>query len=562
MASITGKTHLFFVTSPRSPYKMRNELKTLAENFSGRKWNSQLQTEFYEKLASESFFTGTLAGDIGFKARDRITRAPKALGLVDLSPQVQLTPAGNAYVYGSHPHEAFTRQLLKFQFPSPYHTDKGNTFFIKPYLELLRLIYELETLSKDEIAAFVIQLTHLEKYNEVKHKIEIFRQNGANLDRRKTSYNRYFDEIFTREAQLIYSEQIDSGSFHLRETRSTTKTGFIHTKKKNHKDYADAAIRYLRETKLVSLKSGRSNRIYIPDDKKKEVAFILETVPREPHLTQTVPEYKEYLFNRENPILQVDDREYLTGAILKLSMDTPIAKLRRLSLDDLKVAYEKLNYENLEAIITKQLAQLQKYINYDDIVDTYERIKTKRIFDAPLMMEWNTWRAFAMLDDGQILGNFRLDDTGTPLSTAAGNQADITCEYTDFDVLVEVTLSGGKRQYEMEGEPVARHVGDWQKQSDKDVYCIFIAQKLSPATLAHFYTLHQYGTAYYGGIVRIIPLGLEDFRLMLKQAYFAKNRPTASTIKAFVQQASNLANEAFDEEDWQNSIRLLVSSWV
>ena len=166
MATISGKPNLFFVNSPRSPDKMIDEVKVLVENFAGEKWvrNRQLQEDFYKQLASEDFFTGTLTGEIDFKARERITRGPKSLGLVDLSPQIALTDAGRAYVYGKRPHEIFTRQLLKFQFPSPYHIDKEAVFFVRPYLELFRLIYDLETLSKDEIAAFATQLIHFNKY--------------------------------------------------------------------------------------------------------------------------------------------------------------------------------------------------------------------------------------------------------------------------------------------------------------------------------------------------------------------------------------------------------------
>ena len=55
---------------------------------------------------------------------------------------------------GTRIDEAFTRQLLKFQLPSPYHTQSSKIEFkVKPYLELLRLINDVGSLSKTEIAA-------------------------------------------------------------------------------------------------------------------------------------------------------------------------------------------------------------------------------------------------------------------------------------------------------------------------------------------------------------------------------------------------------------------------
>ncbi len=564
MAVITGKTHLFFVTSPRSPYKMRDEVKLLVEQFSGQKWerNRQVQIDFYKKLADEAFFTGTLTGELDFKARDRITRAPKALGFVNLSPKIALTDAGNAYIYGKRPHESFSRQLLKFQMPSPYHQDRGNSFFIKPYLELLRLVYELETLSKDEIAAFMTQLINFNKYDEIKDKIKRFRENVIQLDRGKTNYKRYFDEVFSTEISELYAIKIDSGDIQIRESRTATTKKFIRTKKNNHKDYADAAIRYLHETQLVSMKSDRSTRIYIPEEKKAEIIFILENVPREPQHIDDIVKFKGYLFDSAHPVLYTDDQDRLIDSLLNLSVKQTRAELLKLPIETVKDIKEGVIQEKQNAVIAAQINQLQLYEDYDDILATYQDIKKREVFDAPLMMEWNTWRAFAILDDGDAIGNFRFDDVGAPLSTAAGNRADILCQYTDFDVLVEVTLSSGKRQYEMEGEPVARHLGNHQKQSSKETYCIFIAQKLNPAALVHFYMLHQYKTAYYGGTVRVIPMSLPDFQLMLEQAYRCRVKPTSSTIRTFVQKASQLALDVGDEVEWYDGVKALTAVWV
>jgi hypothetical protein len=41
----------------------------------------------------------------------------------------------------------------------------------------------------------------------------------------------------------------------------------------------------------------------------------------------------------------------------------------------------------------------------------------------------------------------------------------------------------------MEGEPVARHYGNVKRESNKPVFCLFIAPKVSEGTLAHFHNL-------------------------------------------------------------------------
>lgn len=97
----------------------------------------------------------TYPKDPALAARDRITRAPKALGFVQLKPFIQLTNAGNQLVDQKRLPELFTKQLLKFQLPSPYHTQSPTVNFnVRPYLELLRLINELGSISKTEIALF------------------------------------------------------------------------------------------------------------------------------------------------------------------------------------------------------------------------------------------------------------------------------------------------------------------------------------------------------------------------------------------------------------------------
>src|SRR5690606_21029355 len=105
--------------SPRTPFKMRDEIKLLIDNFQGKKWDKETQTAFAEKLSESDFFEGKIEKNLDFAARDRINRSPKALGFVNLSPVVELTSAGKQFLYGKRPEEVFLRQLLKFQLPSP-----------------------------------------------------------------------------------------------------------------------------------------------------------------------------------------------------------------------------------------------------------------------------------------------------------------------------------------------------------------------------------------------------------------------------------------------------------
>ena len=171
---------LFFTTSPRSPQKMIPEIRLLHEKFNGKKWNNQIQEAFIDELAQSSFFEGVGSpSNKAFSARDRINRAPKALGFIDLKPTIALTEAGEALVFGKRPQEIFLRQLLKFQLPSPYHIEDNEisgSFWVRPYLEILRLIRELGYLTFDELKIFALQLTDYRKFNQIKSRISSFRE--------------------------------------------------------------------------------------------------------------------------------------------------------------------------------------------------------------------------------------------------------------------------------------------------------------------------------------------------------------------------------------------------
>lgn len=109
MAILSNKV-LFFTTSPQTPTKMIPEISLLHENFEGNLWNKITQEQFIHKLAASSFFKGKGSpSDKAFSARDRINRAPKSLGFIDLKPHITLTDAGKTLLFGKRPQEIFLR---------------------------------------------------------------------------------------------------------------------------------------------------------------------------------------------------------------------------------------------------------------------------------------------------------------------------------------------------------------------------------------------------------------------------------------------------------------------
>lgn len=549
---------LFVTTSPRTPSKMIPEIQLLAEEFSGKKWNKENQIAFMLRLKNENFFNGQGDKDPAFSARDRINRAPKALGFVKLSPVIELTPAGEELIQTRRTEEIFLRQLLKFQLPSPYHRQKeeGGVFWIKPYLELFRLIRHFGTLRFDELMIFGLQLVDYREFDNIVDKIEQFRIEKV---KHQGNYKVFRGEYLKKELIGIYNEEIVSGRTKTRESSDNSTDKFISTKASNLRDYADACFRYLRATGMVNISSiGKS--ISIVPESIDDVDYFLRNTEQTPCFVNDENNYAEYLGNNSTPKLLTDNRDLL---LTKLKKEFGYSKkYSGMPIMRLKDILDTKTIERKEQIISTQISEVKNYKFYDDIQDTFSQIEAKTMYDAPLMLEWNTWRAMTMIDGGEIKANLKFDDYGSPMSTAQGNMSDIICDYGEFGLCVEVTLQVGQRQYESEGEPVARHLAKFKKETNKDAYCLFIAPTINDACIAHFYALHKMKISYYGGTSIIIPLPLTLFRKMIEDSYKANYIPTPSNIRNFFEYSTKVANETKDEKEWYKQIEHIASQWL
>ena len=558
MAKSIDSKVLFITTSPRTPEKMIPEIDLLSKNFEGKKWNTETQIAFMELLRNENFFNGSGNNDPAFSARDRINRAPKALGFILLEPTIKLTESGKALISAKRKEEVFLRQLLKFQIPSPYHTpsEKAADFYVKPYLEILRLIYTLGTLKFDELMIFGLQLTDYREFNNIVKKIEKFR-----IDREKTSKKYREFKYYTQmnELQEIYSSELAKGETSTRESNIATAKKFLQTKASNMHDYADACIRYLRATGLVSVSHiGRS--LSILPEKKIDVEFILNNISREPVFIDDKAKYLDYLGNSELPKLLTDNKDSL---LQKIREENPREQIQEsVTIHELKEKLDDLIITKREKLIQSQIAEIKDYKKYDDIQTTFTQIEENDIYDPSLILEWNVWRGMTMLDGGNIKANLKFDDFGNPMSTAQGNMADIVCDYETFGLTVEVTMASGQKQYEMEGEPVSRHLAKFKKETGKEAYCLFVAPTINEACIAHFYGLHNLNISYYGGKSVIVPLPLNVFKKMLEDSFKASYTPNPQQVKSFFEYSKSIASESHSEQEWYNKIVEKALNWL
>lgn len=561
MASLNNNRMLFFTTSPRTPFKMIPEIELLDSNFSGQKWNKHTQAGFIELLSQEGFFNGKGSkNNLDFSARDRINRAPKALGFVNLNPTIELTEVGKLFVTSKRKEEILLKQLLKFQFPSPFHTQptKGNAdFWIKPYLEILRLIYHFGTISFDEVMLFGLQMTSYKMFDNIVKKIEDFRIDKIKYQGKYKLFKANIQEdIILR----LFDEEINSGQIKTRESNEKSIKKFISTKVSNMRDYTDACFRYLRSTGIVNV-SQRGRSLSIATEKIADVEFILSTVDRNPIFIDEEEKYKEVLYNSTLPALYTDNEEVLIQKLMEYT-SMPSSQISKLSFHEKKERLFEAIEDKKQSILNQQIVNIKDYKQYDDIMNTFDDIEQKNVLDIPLMLEWNTWRAMTMLDGGTIKANLNFDDNGMPMSTAQGNMADIFCNYEEYGLTVEVTTAGGQKQYEMESEPVSRHLAKYKKETGKEAYCLFIAPKINEACIAYFFMLHKTNIAFYGGKSVIVPIDINTFKKMLTDSYKVDYQPNSKQVKSLFDYSLEVAEKADNEVEWYTKVTEKALNWL
>ncbi|MDO4338669.1 MAG: AlwI family type II restriction endonuclease [Eubacteriales bacterium] len=294
----------------------------------------------------------------------------------------------------------------------------------------------------------------------------------------------------------------------------------------NFLDYSDMNMRYLRISGVLQRK-GRG-MIITPAKHILAEKLAKSTSNEESILIQ----YKRLCKGAELPTDNVDTAKALLNDLMKQMKGRQI--LFDVSDLPLNTAAEiNIARQRLENILsqTDEIQYAKEQCNqWQEIADYMELLIKgggKRTYDddnvievpkdeTPAYLEWILWRASLAIDHMvnkpyEVRG-FKLDSDFFPVSAAGGGKGDLYCEFNDFTILTEVTMSTSSRQEAMEGEPVRRHVSDAVLKYDKPVYGIFIAVKIDTNTAETF----RHGIWYARGDVKqrldIVPLTLAQYR--------------------------------------------------
>jgi hypothetical protein len=585
-------------TSPRSPYKIREELILLAK-FEGKTWDNKLQADFGKVLAESEKFEGKVPRTPDWVGRARFGTM-KFWGFVfkDRSGKLQITDAGRQLMSGKREDEIFTKQFVKWQYPDNQHNGNeypASHFDLHPFIATLRILKRVQYLTKDEIALFLFTMTKNEQALKVASEIQGFRKALSKVKYR-VAKKKYLALNFRKQVLRYYNAEIKS----LIESRKQTTLferdlrglraknrkrleDFISKHRNRFYDYADALIRYFRYSQLISLTGGYVPIITIAEPAKKKADMIAKIKTSIYPYQDTNDFYEKYYGNLAAmplPYENIHDLKVIAKQWVQSNLELT-SQLERISpellpkieipeylptdLNQLKEIEEKLRLQ--AALLKKTLMgyELRETRKLVEIAKDFEVISKGNVVDPPTYLEWNIWRAFESLDVAEkIKPNFKFSDDMQPLCPAGGNVPDLEVYYNDFVLIPEVTLKSGAVQWRDEAEPVPVHVIRIKREiSDKPVFGLFVAPKIDDRTCNVFFGCHSVPDMF-GDTVSVLPLTIKQFQeiLLFFVAHEFRPEKLLSLLEKIDQSRCQFANLATDRGvAWVRNIPTIIAQW-
>ncbi|MBE6029203.1 MAG: AlwI family type II restriction endonuclease [Clostridiales bacterium] len=460
---------------------IRNEAGRDVSGSHARKWRLM--------FAKNGFIYGQASRENGFRQEE--------LGELD-----SITPFGRVFLTADTipaMQECFLRSLTVEQFWLPDHAGH-----FSPFRWILAIMLELERrtgtseLSRIEFGLYGHTTNPSYDLNEVVDRIIDLRERRAAAPSKR---------VFDRNEIAERGEHYDK-------------------KKENFLDYSDMNMRYLRISGVLQ----RKGRGLIIAPTKHVIAESLAKAT-----ASTGPMLDEFKILTEGAPLPTDNLKVATAVLDELQnvlrerhilfdiTDLPLTtaaevnvarrRLERLlsETDEILYAEDQRNrWQEISDYMTLLIngGGTRRY-NEDYVIEVPRD-------EMPAYLEWVLWRAILAIDHLQNqpyeIRGFRLDSDFLPVSAAGGGRGDLYCEFNDYTILTEVTMSTSTRQEAMEGEPVRRHVADAVEAYDKPVYGMFIAVRIDTNTAETF----RHGVWYKRGDeqqrLNIVPFTLAQFQ--------------------------------------------------
>lgn len=579
-------------TTMRNPERTYSFLKTIKE-IEGMPWNDETQMRLQSLLIKNRFYKPTkenlsqhqidILEDLNYQmsyteARDifdskKYTDAPmrgrttfdpiEKLGLASLEidsktheVRVRITDLGQLFLDNRIALEDVVfSNLLKFQYPNPLSSDCRD-YNTKPFINTLRLIKKVNELcnerglkakgvSKDEFGIFVLSI---KSYDEIEEKAESLlayrkRMNELSTDEEKQNYRTIFVERYLSN----FKEPV-----------------------KNTKEYADNIIRYVRLTKYIYIRGGG---YYIDLEPRRmiEIESLLE-MDNGSAKSFSLEEYKAFIGDYYSYTLPFETIEKLTKIAedivaeinaleRKLSLSTSAVVIAN-NITDLKTQIESLRERRicLQNLILK--ANYQQIDQIDSAIDALKNIRKLNMKPSVALEKWTNIALNIINDALLIKPNSPLGDDNEPIFTAPAWVPDIECLYDGFGAICEVTMLTGRDQWFNEGQPVMRHLRDFENQNrSMQNYCLFVAPSLHQDTMNTFWNAVKY--EYQGSRQKIIPMTIAQLIDILQGIRLAKvnhRKVTKDDMKFLYESCTQLCSIS-DSTQWSSFVTKQIVSW-
>lgn len=594
-------------TTVRNPDRLRDFLRVLKE-LDGQPFNSENQiryqilliqnklykptdltreqNEYFDDIEKEmpfsvaqEIFNSQNYKDPAMRGRNSVAPLNK-MGLCvakNSSEGVRITPLGGYFLSEDYDlGKLFFIHFLKWQLPNPASRtfSENDGFAIKPFIGTLHLINEVNKrwaklgndpigISKDEFSLFAPTLIDYKRINEQAEKLIEYRV-GLRSQKDDKAKKKFRDTFRKNYAKAFLG---------------TSKSSEIAKLLNNLKDYGDNAIRYFRLTRYLHIRGGG---FYVDLEPRRSIELdkLLSTDNAAPLDFENADEYIEYLADIEQPVLPWETRPELEKIAGNLSRDVQdyvsdleekevkiprfnFQKQEKLKAEELKQYIEELRayrrkLQELETHFESQdVSKIQEYI---DALKNIHQSENKKSIELERL---STLALNALNDALEIKPNYPVGDDNEPTFTAPANKADIECLYEKFNSVCEVTMLTDRSQWYNEGQPVMRHVREFEEShKGKTAYCLFIAPRLHQDTVETFWMAIKYG--YKGTAQKIVPLSISQFIRLLESLLEIRKQGrqfTHDELLNLYEQILSLTKSVAHSEEWVDQIPETITRW-
>lgn len=544
------------------------------------------QEEYYKDIerempyaVAEEIFNAQRYQDPAMRGRNSVAPMNK-MGLCvakNSANGVRITPLGEYFLSDGYDlGKLFFIHFLKWQLPNPDSDGftEHDGFGIKPFVGTLHLINEVNKkwkalgndpvgITKEEFALFVPTLIH---YRNIVAQAKKLLEYRTGLRARVIEADkRIFKEKFRRRFAQDFLK--------------TKATDEVNALLKNLWDYGDNAIRYFRLTRYIYIRGGGFN-IDLEPRRMIEIKNILSSDNAAPIAFATSDDYINYLADLNQPMLPwetdielqnvvkvlMDDIDHFVKDLRSKSITVPVFEFKNiasLDRDGLKLYAEDIRTyrRKLQELETHFESQYVENIRgYIGALRNIHRTVNKKSIE----LERLTTLAINALNDAvEIRPNYPVGDDNEPTFTAPAGKPDIECFYEAFNSVCEVTMLTDRSQWYNEGQPVMRHVRDFEDSyPDKRVYCVFVAPRLHQDTIETFWVAIKHG--YRGTRQKIVPLGITQLIKLLEVLIGLKEsgrKLNHAELSQLYEEIIALTNNVSDSLEWIEQIPATVDSW-